>query len=102
MSKQYGKGSKSRPFSVNYEDFCNRWEDAFGKGRKDSMKKSSVEKTEQTSSVVKKPGRQKTSSVAKKPARRKSKFQLCPHCATNYLKRKNSFTAVCKRCGWTE
>lgn len=84
MSKQYGKGSKPRPFSVSYTEFSDRWENIFGKKK---IKKNM--KTEDSS------------SLAKKPSRRKPKFELCPHCSTVNLVKVNEFTSNCKKCKWS-
>ncbi len=85
MSKKYGKGSEPRPLSISYSDYSDNWELAFGK-KKSFMKKNKLSSENTPKKVNNKPRR----------------LSLCPHCATNNLKKENEFFSKCKKCGWQE
>lgn len=83
-----GKGSKPRPYSVKYTTFSDRWDVAFGKKKSPSKAKKVKLDNE--------PPRE-----AAKP-KTKGKLSLCPHCATMNLKKVNSWTRKCLKCGWND
>ena len=75
--KQYGKGSKPRPF-IDMKSYLDNWDSVFGKKKliRGTMKKS------------------------KPQSKKKPKKELCPHCATTNLKRIDMWTVKCSKCGF--
>ncbi len=76
--KQYGKGSKPRPFT-DMKSYLDNWDSVFGK-----------RKFNGAGLIVK----------TKKKKTTKNKKELCPHCATVNLKRIDTWTVKCSKCGF--
>ena len=76
LEHQNGKGSKPRP--VKGDIYRSRFDEIFGKGKKE----------------------EKPKEVTETPKKKQEK-ELCPHCATMNFVQESPWVSKCLKCGWT-